>query len=171
MLDDPNAKKKHINKITSINQKSNIKFLTSNSAITLVALIITIIVLLILAGVTLNMVMGENGIFGKANNAKNKTEVAQYEEELRMCVLEMQTDSAEKGKTLTLKDIQENFQTEVARIQNTTEISVNPNNEESITKVTGIYKGYNFEINDKLQARILEQATGTTIALEIKSEI
>ena len=46
----------------------------SNAAITLIALIITIIVLLILAGVTLNMVMGENGLFGKANNAKNKTE-------------------------------------------------------------------------------------------------
>ena len=117
------------------------------------------------------MVVGENGIFGKASTAKNKTEIAQYEEELRMCVLEMQTDSAEKGKNLTLKDIQENFQTEVARIQNTTEISIDPNDEETITKVTGIYKGYNFEINDKLQAKILEQATGTTIALEIKSEI
>ena len=43
MLDDPNAKNKHINKITSINQKSNIKFPTSNTAITLVALVITIV--------------------------------------------------------------------------------------------------------------------------------
>ena len=49
---------------------SNIKFPTSNSAITLIALIITIIVLLILAGVTLSMVMGESGLFGKANKAK-----------------------------------------------------------------------------------------------------
>ena len=160
----PKIKNKYVNKLTSNNP-------TSNTAITLIALIITIIVLLILAGITLNMVIGENGIFRKASVAKNKTEIAQYEEELRMCVLEMQTDSAEKGKTLTLKDIQENFQTEVARIQNTTEISVNPNDEESITKVTGIYKSYNFEINDKLQARILEQATGTTIGLEIKNEI
>ena len=38
----------------------------SNKAITLVALIITIIVLLILAGVTLNMVLGENGLINKA---------------------------------------------------------------------------------------------------------
>lgn len=158
---------KNINKIKGRDIYAN----ASNFGITLIALIITIIILLILAGITLNMVVGENGIFGKASTAKNKTEIAQYEEELRMCVLEMQTDSAEKGKNLTLKDIQENFQTEVGRIQNTTEISIDPNDEESITKVTGIYKGYNFEINDKLQAKILEQATGTTIALEIKSEI
>ena len=77
------------NKLTSNIQISNIKtqtsnlgFPTSNTAITLVALVITIIVLLILAGITINMVVGENGIFAKATNAKNKTEVAQYEEEL-----------------------------------------------------------------------------------------
>ena len=51
---------------------SNIKPSTSNSAITLIALIITIIVLLILAGVTLNMIMGENGIIRKAQLAKEK---------------------------------------------------------------------------------------------------
>ena len=98
--DDPKTKHKYINKPLSNNPTSNIKFPTSNSAITLIALIITIIVLLILAGVTLNMVMGENGLFGKANNAKSKTEVAQYEEELRMCILELQTDSATNGDNI-----------------------------------------------------------------------
>ena len=77
--------------------------------ITLVVLIITIIVLLILAGVTLNMVMGENGLFGKANNAKNKTEVPQYEEELRMCVLELQTDAATNGTTFGIDTIRKNL--------------------------------------------------------------
>lgn len=42
----------------------------NEKGITLVALVITIIVLLILAGVTLSMVMGDSGIFGKANSAK-----------------------------------------------------------------------------------------------------
>ncbi len=41
----------------------------SNSGITLIALIITIIVLLILAGVTINLTLGENGIFRTAENA------------------------------------------------------------------------------------------------------
>ena len=53
----------------------------NNSAITLVALVITVIVLLILAGVTLNMLMGENGIIAKAQLAKEKTNEAQQVEE------------------------------------------------------------------------------------------
>ena len=52
----------------------------NNSAITLVALVITVIVLLILAGVTLNMLMGENGIINKAQLAKEKTNESQEQE-------------------------------------------------------------------------------------------
>ena len=65
-------------------------------------LIITIIVLLILVGVTLNMVMGENGIFGKANNAKNKTEVAQYEEELNIGIFQIQTNKIDIRSSVTI---------------------------------------------------------------------
>ena len=45
--------------------------LKNNKAITLVALIITIIILLILAGVSLSMVLGENGLFNKAQSSVN----------------------------------------------------------------------------------------------------
>ena len=47
-----------------------------NKGITLVALVVTIIVLLILAGTTNTMLMGENGIITKAVEAKRKTEEA-----------------------------------------------------------------------------------------------
>ena len=43
----------------------------TNKGITLIALVITIIVLLILAGVTIAMLMGDNGILTKATEAKN----------------------------------------------------------------------------------------------------
>ena len=75
----------------SNNQTSNIKHQTSNSAITLIALIITIIVLLILAGVTLNMVMGESGLFEKANKAKEQTRKSTAEETIKLAVLENST--------------------------------------------------------------------------------
>ena len=52
---------------------SDTLLITSNAAVTLVALVITIIVLLILSGVTLNMVMGDNGIIKKAQLAKDET--------------------------------------------------------------------------------------------------
>ena len=48
--------------------------------ITLIALIITIIVLLILAGVTISMVVGDNGVLTQAQKAKIKTEKAKDEE-------------------------------------------------------------------------------------------
>ena len=62
--------------------------LKNEKGITLVALVITIIVLLILAGVTLAMVMGDSGIFGKANSAKEKTQLSNAEETIRLEVLE-----------------------------------------------------------------------------------
>ena len=51
-----------------------------NKGITLIALVITIIVLLILAGVAIAMLSGENGILKKAADAKTKTDEAQINE-------------------------------------------------------------------------------------------
>ena len=44
----------------------------NNKGITLVALVVTIVVLLILAGVSINLVLGNNGIIAKAQEAKTK---------------------------------------------------------------------------------------------------
>ena len=48
--------------------------LKNNHGITLIALVITIVVLLILAGVTIATLTGDNGILTKAQEAKTKTE-------------------------------------------------------------------------------------------------
>ena len=53
-----------------------------NKGITLIALVITIIVLLILAGVSIAMLTGENGILNQAAKAKEETEKAQANESL-----------------------------------------------------------------------------------------
>ena len=55
--------------------------------ITLIALVITIIVLLILAGLTIATLTGENGILGKATEASNKTEEKNAEEEVKIAVM------------------------------------------------------------------------------------
>ena len=52
------------------------KFMKKTKGITLIALVVTIVVLLILAGVSINMVLGENGIVTKAKDARDKTEQA-----------------------------------------------------------------------------------------------
>ncbi len=111
------------------------------------------------------MVMGENGIFGKANNAKNKTEVAQYEEELRMCVLELQTDAATNGTTFNMETIKNKFVEKVKELENTTEIEFPTT--ESETRLDGTYKGYEFYIDDKYAAHIGDKATGISLTTSI----
>ena len=56
----------------------------SNKGITLIALVVTIVVLLILAGVSLNLVLGNNGIITKAKDAKEATGQATLEEQTAM---------------------------------------------------------------------------------------
>ena len=62
-----------------------------NKGITLIALIVTIIVLIILAGVSISMLTGENGILSKASSAKKKTQVANEKEAVSMAALEALT--------------------------------------------------------------------------------
>ena len=50
------------------------------TGITLLALVITIIVLLILAGITISAITGDNGIIGNAGQAKEETEIANEKE-------------------------------------------------------------------------------------------
>ena len=55
--------------------------------ITLIALVITIIVLLILAGVAISMLTGENGILKQATSAKDTTDKSEFEEQVKLAVM------------------------------------------------------------------------------------
>ena len=59
--------------------------------ITLIALVITIIVLLILAGVSIAMLTGDNGILSKADKAAEETAIANAKDEVSMAVNEALT--------------------------------------------------------------------------------
>ena len=52
--------------------------------ITLVALVVTIVVLLILAGITLIYVVGDNSVFKQASDARIQTELGKIEERAQM---------------------------------------------------------------------------------------
>ena len=58
--------------------------LRRNKGITLIALVVTIIVLLILAGISISMLTGQNGILTNASKAKNETGEAQIEEKVKL---------------------------------------------------------------------------------------
>ena len=65
---------------------------TREKGITLIALIVTIIVLLILAGVTINMAVSDQGIFNKAKTATRAYKNATEEEEASLALLENEID-------------------------------------------------------------------------------
>ena len=56
----------------------------NNKGITLIALVITIIVLLILAGVSIAMLTGQNGILTQASTSKEKTNAAEVAERVNV---------------------------------------------------------------------------------------
>lgn len=60
--------------------------------ITLVALVITIVVLLILAGVSINITVGDNGIVTKAQLAKTTSELSSYKEQLDVYKMEKKAE-------------------------------------------------------------------------------
>ena len=112
--------------------------------ITIIALVITIIVLLILSGVTISMLTNENGIIKKALYAKKQTERAEAKEIIEIEVL----DSLVKSGTLDMNKIKEKLETKLKipsiDINDNLDgsIDVKYNNVELVVKTNGevIYK-------------------------------
>ena len=73
--------------------------------ITLIALVITIIVLLILAGVSIMMLTGENGIITRADDAKTKTEISNLKEQAEIIRQGIVTGNRAEGKETTREEI------------------------------------------------------------------
>ena len=71
----------------------------NNKGITLVALVVTIVVLLILAGVSINLVLGDNGIIAKAKEAQRKSAEASQNDLIGMNELAQQLGEKINGST------------------------------------------------------------------------
>ena len=70
--------------------------LKSTKAITLIALVITIVVLLILAGISLSLIMGEGGILNRATDAAKTYSIASAQEKIELLVAEASYDYLQK---------------------------------------------------------------------------
>lgn len=111
----------------------------SNKGITLIALVITIIILLILAGVSIAMLAGNNGILNNADKATEETAKAQIKEEIELKIAEIQIDEGKKEQKLTLAKIKEQLPEKLDGL-----VADLGNNE-----IIGEYKGYFYIIDDK----------------------
>ncbi len=83
------------------------KLKRDEKGITLVALVVTIIVLIILAGIAISMTLGENGIFAKAKEAKRLQITAEVKEKIGTDILDVQIEATQKNETLQQSKIEE----------------------------------------------------------------
>ena len=85
----------------------------TKSGITLIALVVTIIVLLLLAGISIQMLTGDNGILTRAGQAKTMTDEAQIKERIQLAYHSALTkDITGKKGQLTMQTLQEELEKE-----------------------------------------------------------
>ena len=75
------------------------KILKNKNAITLIALVITIIIMLLLAGVAIQMTIGENGLIAKSTQAKSQQAKSELYETAKLSYLNLKAKSIEAGLT------------------------------------------------------------------------
>ena len=97
--------------------------LKNKSGITLIALIITIIVLLILAGITISLVVGDNGILSKSMSSKEKTVIGREEETISVSWSALITNKLANNEEIT----DESFEQELINNGNDVTVSYDEN--------------------------------------------
>ena len=75
----------------------------NQKGITLIALVITIIVLLILAGITINLTVGQNGILNRAQEAGKNYKESEVRENVELALLDLQTEVIFDNQDLTVE--------------------------------------------------------------------
>ena len=123
------------------------------NGITLIALVITIIVLLILAGVSIAMLTGENGILTQAQNASKQTEIAEEKEQIALAYNGAVTKK--QSTDVTAEDLNEQFKAN--GVNNATASGENPITV-TFTEEDGTTRTYTIDAN----GNITEEGSGTT---------
>ena len=114
-------------------QKIQKKYERKNRGITLIALVITIIVLLILAGVALATIIGDDGVLNKATEAKETNEEAVARERIQIEVAGSFDNDGKYNADLAKENLENNLK---ATIQKNSDNSLDV-----------MYDGYKFKIN------------------------
>ena len=144
------------------------KFKNMNG-ITLIALVITIIVLLILAGVPIATLTGENGLLGKASTAKSENEKKTATEAINLKITNVQISKYTEAQRMpTLKELADNFceDNDFEKVVEKTEVgSLTKISNENPTAIIAKLKAYpyEFEINSSLQLASIDGVKVATV--------
>ena len=117
--------------------------------ITLIALVVTIVVLLILAGITISLVFGSNGVIQKAQDSKEQTEIGEMREKLEMAKVPVYADGNGSYK---VQDYWDRIESEGLIADKTVDIIDNKDGTYEVTTTPG----YVFEITVEPNKEIAE---------------
>ena len=141
--------------------------LNKNKGITLIALVVTIIVLLILAGISIATLTGENGLLSKATTAKEETKKAEIREEIELAIAAIQAEELQKGNKVTLETLA-GSEEEPGQLENSKDLE-GITAKLNVEEITGEYKGYDYTIDENLKVRIGDSVTGINIKYELST--
>ena len=117
------------------------------SGITLIALVITIIALLILAGISIMMVSGNNGILTRAKDAKEQMALVQEKEYLMQAYIS--ASAKNKRGDVTAKSLQKELDAIMGDTEKTNEIKIKQNSNNTLTVLFENTKNnYNIDLDD-----------------------
>ena len=117
--------------------------------ITLIALVVTIVVLLILAGITISLVFGSNGVIQKAQDSKEQTEIGEMREKLEIAKVPVYADGNGSYK---VQDYWDRIESEGLIADKTVDIIDNGDGTYEVTTTPG----YVFEITVEPNKEIAE---------------
>lgn len=124
-----------------------IKRYKESKAITLIALVITIIVLLILAGISISMLTGESGLLTKADNARGKTIEGEETDQIKLAYSSAKVNNL--GGTVTAQNIQDELDSSVGEGKTTV-----TDNGDGTIKVVFIDTNHNYNIENGVVSKI-----------------
>ena len=123
--------------------------------------------MLILAGISIATLTGENGLLSKATTAKEETKKAEIREEIELAIAAIQAEELPKGNKVTLETLA-GSEEEPGQLENSKDLEgiiAKLNREE----ITGEYKGYDYTIDENLKVRIGDSVTGINIEYELST--
>ena len=143
--------------------------------ITLIALVITIIILLILAGISIAMLTGENGILTKTSTAKEESIIAEESEIIKLAYTENVTENITEGKEITSNNLQEKInQSKTAIVEEVSEIPEkarvidNGLSSGTICKIVMEYDYYMYLKDDAMKKFYIELYNGEELVETLK---
>ena len=132
--------------------------------ITLIALVVTIIVLLILAGISIMMLTGNNGILSKANDAKEQTIIGQEKESVELAYISAAMKKL--GDDVTANELQDELDSMLGDTEETDETKKKTNvKQNSNNTINVLFRAtqHNYNVNQGKVAKVEPKEDGVYI--------